>query len=440
MKNIFVLYFYISYSFLKCFLSQIIIPFERNFLYKNETFNFKNLIYNDLVINISIGSEKQNIPLSLRFFVYPTFIIGKNNTEKLPYFNEEKSKTFSKNKTIQNFFFLPFTYGYDSNDSIFINNKEIKNFNFILATELDQTNSKTTQSGIFGLNQEYCKKNHKEIINKKNIINELKEKKIISSYLFSIKYKEEDKGELIIGEYPHNYDKKNYNEKLYSEIRLNYFKNDYSRWQIIFDNVTYGNEEIKRGNNAIFSIEFGMIYSTKNYKAMIDKEFFIEYFKNLKCKTEQVNIEKNIKGDYFYYCDKDVNISKLKNLNFFNKNLNMTFEFNYNDLFELHDDKYYFLVLMRKESDIWFLGKPFFKKYQLVFNQDNKVIGFYNNKKVIHSNFVFYLKIILIMILILVIVYLIYYIMKNKYKKKKKNKAQELDINDSDDYLLYNDK
>ena len=89
MKNI----FYISFIFLKCYISQIIIPFERNFLYKNETFNIENLIYNDLVINISIGSEKQKIPLSLRFFEYSTFIIGKNNTEKLPYLNEEKSKT-----------------------------------------------------------------------------------------------------------------------------------------------------------------------------------------------------------------------------------------------------------------------------------------------------------------------------------------------------------
>ncbi len=92
MKNIFVLYFYISYSFLKCFLSQIIIPFERNFLYKNETFNFKNLIYNDLVINISIGSEKQNIPSSLRFF-------DKNNTEKLLYLNKE-SNTLNNSKIL----------------------------------------------------------------------------------------------------------------------------------------------------------------------------------------------------------------------------------------------------------------------------------------------------------------------------------------------------
>ena len=36
---------------------------------------------------------------------------------------------------------------------------------------------------------------------------------------------------------------------------------------------------------------------------------------------------------------------------------------------------------MRKEGDIWFLGKPVFKKYQLIINQDNKVIGFYDYKR-----------------------------------------------------------
>ena len=184
-----------------------------------------------------------------------------------------------------------------------------------------------------------------------------------------------------------------------------------------------------------------MLYSTRNYKAIVDKEFFFQYTKKFKCKIQDVNIEKKSdQNDYIYYCDKDVDISKLKNLTFYNKNLNMTFEFDYNDLFELHDDKYYFLVLMRKNSDIWFLGKPFFKKYQLIFNQDNKVIGFYDYKKVIPSNVFFYLRIILILILVIIIGYLFYYIIKNKFMKKKKNKAQELDINVEDDYLLYKDK
>ncbi len=51
--------------------------------------------------------------------------------------------------------------------------------------------------------------------------------------------------------------------------------------------------------------------------------------KNFKCQFKSVNIETKIQGDDLYYCDKDINISKLKNVN-------MTFEFDYNNLF--HDD------------------------------------------------------------------------------------------------------
>ena len=37
-----------------------------------------------------------------------------------------------------------------------------------------------------------------------------------------------------------------------------------------------------------------MIYSIRHYKAMIDKEFFSEYIKNLK-KFKELNIEKKLK-------------------------------------------------------------------------------------------------------------------------------------------------
>lgn len=30
-------------------------------------------------------------------------------------------------------------------------------------------------------------------------------------------------------------------------------------------------------------------------------------------------------------------------------------------------------------EEIWFLGSPFFKMYQMVFDLDNKLIGFYTN-------------------------------------------------------------
>ena len=57
-------------------------------------------------------------------------------------------KKNQRHKTIQKFCLLHFKYGYDSNDNIYINNKEIKNFKFILVTKLEQKIWKTTKSGI----------------------------------------------------------------------------------------------------------------------------------------------------------------------------------------------------------------------------------------------------------------------------------------------------
>ena len=47
-------------------------------------------------------------------------------------------KKNQRHKTIQKFCLLHFKYGYDSNDNIYTNNKEINNFKFILVTKLEQ--------------------------------------------------------------------------------------------------------------------------------------------------------------------------------------------------------------------------------------------------------------------------------------------------------------
>ena len=75
--------------------------------------------------------------------------------------------------------------------------------------------------------------------------------------------------------------------------------------------------------------------------------FFSEYIKNFKYKFKEDIIETKNEGDYLYYCDKDINISKLKNVN-------MTFEFDYNNLF--HD------IFSFNEKRKWYLifGKTFF--------------------------------------------------------------------------------
>ena len=421
-----------------CTSNIIRFPFSRNYLFQSieGKFNPENLVFNDLIINLVVGSNHQTLPMSLRFSEYSLFIIGSDNTGNYTKFEEKKSETFrKKNDTLESFFFLPFKSAYDSNDDFFINDKKINNMNFFLSIDIDPQISKTTKAGMIGLNERYKKHKKEALLKNKNFINQLKEKKIISSYSFYFQYTEYDKGEFIIGGYPHEYDK-NYNKNNYVETKIEHFEEG-SQWQILFDNITYGDKSFTYRNKATINLEYGMIYSTQDYKANIDKNFFIEQLKINKCWSKPVTLSKTSTNNFIYICDKDVNISNVKPLKFILKDINMTFEFDYHDLFELYDDKYYFMVLLRKNENTWNLGKPFFKKYTMVFDQDLKIIGFYNKNKIVPTNPSF-IKIIFLFILIGILILLIYLIMKNKLMKKKRYKAKELDLDNDYSNLILN--
>ena len=86
--------------------------------------------------------------------------------------------------------------------------------------------------------------------------------------------------------------------------------------------------------------------------------------------------------DYdIYICNKDIE-SKFylfPELIFYKQNHNFNFKFNYEDLFMIKNNKYYFKVIFIGGLKNWRFGLPFFLKYQLVFNQDTKQIGFYTD-------------------------------------------------------------
>ena len=75
------------------------------------------------------------------------------------------------------------------------------------------------------------------------------------------------------------------------------------------------------------------------------------------------------------------------------KNDNLTFLFNYKELFKLHNNRLYFLFYYTKYNS-WEIGELFFRKYITSFGYDSKTIIFYksqvddiNNKTdIIYSN------------------------------------------------------
>ena len=206
--------------------------------------------------------------------------------------------------------------------------------------------------------------------------------KIIKDYYFIIKYINNFSSNLIIGDLPHKYDN-TYNINNYKDIYSDVKTNEII-WNLKFDKIYTVNSSnssnirnIDEGINVYFIIELNVIEGTENYRYDFLNTFYKEN-KNLCFEVLSDNY-------YTYYCNDKVDISKLKNLNFFNKELNYTFELSYNDLFFYNekDGNYYFLIIFKDYSEedypiySWKLGEPIFKKYEIFFNKDNKKIGIY---------------------------------------------------------------
>ena len=105
-------------------------------------------------------------------------------------------------------------------------------------------------------------------------------------------------------------------------------------------------------------------------------------------------------------------------------------------------DRYYFQIIFKSDGLYynWVFGKPLFKKYQMVFDQDKKTYGFYlqlnnniNNKETIIENnkTTTSTKIswILVVVLFLVSLGLLYALHKLLPKLPRKLKANELEEN-----------
>ena len=178
-------------------------------------------------------------------------------------------------------------------------------------------------------------------------------------------------------------------------------------------------------------ISYGLISGPDLYQNYIEENFFN--------KTEISNISKKTKdfGNFLDYnifiCDNEIKskFDLFPDLIFFNQNFNYNFTFNYEDLFMLKNNKYYFKVIFVGGLNNWRFGLPFFLKYQLVFNHDSKLIGFYsenikkNEEKSILKSIWFW---IVIFVVICGIIIVTAFVSKKLFgNNNRRKKANELD-------------
>ena len=271
-----------------------------------------------------------------------------------------------------------------------------------------------------------------------NFISQLKQKDKINTFTFSIKYNNDDNGEIIIGDLPHEYSPDKYSLNNYFFDTVSITKEPPFNWHFTYKKCNYGKEEIDQSNIVKLSIDFGFIKGNTQLKNFLEKNFFNV---NL-CYKDQV------KGFDVFYCEKEA-IKNFKPIilelssKYCSSDMNARFEFNSQDLFikNKYDDLYYFQIVFDSNGlyNDWILGKPLFKKYQMVFDQDRKTYGFYvqpfnklnKNNNIENNKNETSLKISwgIVFFLIIISLGLLYAIHKLIARLPRKLKANELEEN-----------
>ena len=418
MKNIFIILF-----FFKIIENKIIVlNFNTKYLkFNKEKSYLENYFYNLIYTNFKIGNPSQKIE-SFIFFNISFFYIKGNNLKNHKY-DQNKSSTFQE---IYETSFLEENYniGIYSEDSIKIKdnkNKEINinNYNFILSTELSINSNDYLPSEI-GFNSVQYGERDKKL----NIITNLFERNITKSKIFSFEYESKEKGKIIIGDFPHNYNK-NYNKNSLHFTKAQKRKDKFN-WDVLFDDIIF--LDYKMNERKIYlSPESNLIVGSNEFHEIILNNFFKEKINKKICFEEEM---KNL-NYLFYYCNNNFNIKKFDKIKFISKDLNKTFELDFNDVFDEFEGKIYFKIVFNenKNFNYFILGKPFLIKYKFVFNADSNEIGFYNNlnNKSLFSNFIIFILIIFILILIFLIF---------KYRKKMKRIIRKYELNDNYEYFF----
>ena len=410
--------------------SYISIPFEvQNYKYEKITKIINNYIYKDIFVKFLVGNPPQKVQLSACLGEFTTFIISKdaNGFERGTY-NKNLSDTYSSLSESTYYTFQTFSEGITSKENFIIekSNNAINGLEFMLVNDVVINNCYSfycevlIQPGILGFllaQQRFFDENVTNI----NFIPQLKKKNLISSYDFNFHFISENSGNIIIGEKPHEYNNSHYKKENYISIGTSLIGEDLD-WSLSFDKIYFGEEELGNNNPILFRIEFGFIMGAYTWEYYLKKEFFNKLIEEKKCFKD--SFHELGSTSYFYYCNKTTDISKFKPFTFCINQYNYNFTLTYKDLFIEVEDKYLFLMIIGGPTEIIF-GYPFLKKYQLIFNQDTKTIGFYTDirkdeEKPTGSNLIYYIVITILGIILISLITgaIVCYVKRMKNHKK----------------------
>ncbi len=380
---------------------------------KEESSDFYSNFLLELRTTFELGDPSQIIETEITFANNYFFIIGEGNKNS-SYFDKDKSSSFTLgNKT--DVINLPFKEGYLSTDKFNFEDvngkKKTLYFNFLYALQPNKKGNLLSQIGFSLFNTPHG--------TTYNLINQLNKQNIINSYVYYFDFNK-DNSRIVIGEYAEKYQSKTRSKLVTTEIDFviipEYIKIEFERF--IFGNVTIDNKI-----NVNFDFNIKGFIGNDLFKKKINELFFNELINNKICS------QNSIRQYIFYECNSNLEINKFPSIKFYHKEMNVTFEFNYKELFQKQKDKYYFMITFyMKLSDKWTFGFLFLEKYKTVINFDRRIIGFYI--PTLQEKSRIWLSILIVFILIFIAAALTFYyyrLLKNKRKVRVNEIEEDID-------------
>ena len=432
----------------------IVLPIYTDFLYEEDSsklktkalirYNIQTIYTSKIFTNLSIGNPEQIIP-SIITFQSPILFINGNGT-----YNYENSTSFELYNNSTQIIKMEiqkniYSYSYFCIENFNFKNSDNTYQNYSIHFHIGYVNDNNwilSGENYIGLSPQKFKQDN-ELIGL-SFISQMKKKGIIFSNTFTFDFNKNNKnlGNIIIGNYPHEYDPNKYNVNNFRIFgSLNYNEKDGNFWILNFNyfqirNFTYLNDNLNE--NILFEYE-GKCDFIINYEInfiSLDSQLtnflspLIENIYGNLC--EKIIITYHSYEKFLYFCNDTINIKKFPKLIFKMKPVDYIFELDYHDLFQKRNDTYFLLIVFSYYQTQREVGLPFLTKYNLVFQENEQVVGYYlkNNEG---EGLSFFLSILLISIVINIL-FLIFYI-KRYYKRKNIKNIDYSYINDKEQQI-----